>query len=122
MHARLQERRDCGFVIGLLTGTFVGAELAIVLVPRSVSELRRRMTDSARRFGKRASDQYQEASVRVGNAVDELTWKGQDVRDDVVDAGAHEVARYATAAKSDRRGEGRKQSAADRSTSTTRSL
>jgi hypothetical protein len=78
------------------------------------------MTDSARSLGQRASEQYQQASTRVGEAVDELTRKGQGVRDDVAEAvarGAHEVERYATAAKSDRATEARKHSAADRSAS-----
>jgi gas vesicle protein len=103
MNANTQERRDYGFVIGLLTGTVVGAGLMMWLAPRTASEVRQRMADSARNLGKRASEQYQQASTRVGDAVDELTRKGQGVRDDVAEAvirGAHEVERYATAAKS----------------------
>ena len=112
MDAHTQENRDYGFVVGLLTGTFVGAGLMMWLAPRAASELRRRVTDSAKDLSSRASEQYQQASTRVGEAVDELTRKGQGVRDDVADAvarsahevarGAHEVERYATAAKSDR--------------------
>ena len=105
MNAHSQDHRDYGFVIGLLTGTFVGAGLAMWLAPRAASELRERMTDSARRLGRRASEQYQQASARVGEAVEELTRKGQGVRDDVAEAvarGAHEVERQARAAKSDR--------------------
>ena len=118
MNAHTQEHRDYGFVIGLLAGTCVGAGLVMWLAPRTASELRERMTDSARSLGERASEQYQQASSRVGDAVDDLTRKGQDVRDDVADRvarGAHEVARYATAVKSDRGPEIRKHSAADRS-------
>jgi len=104
MNGHMQEQRGYGFVIGLLTGTFVGAGLAMWLAPRSASELRQRLTDSATRLGKRASDHYQQASTRVGDAVDELTRQGRGARDDVADAvarGAHEVERYATAAKTD---------------------
>ena len=105
MNADTQAHRDYGFVVGLLTGTFVGAGLMLWLAPRMATELRERMADSAKKLGKRASEQYQEASTRVGDAVDELTRKGQGVRDDVADAvarGAHEVERFATAAKSGR--------------------
>ena len=83
MTVQTQERRSHGFAIGLLTGTFVGAGLAMWLAPRLASELRERMTDSAKGLRRQA----------------------QDVRDDVADAvarGAHEVERYASAAKSDR--------------------
>ncbi len=117
MNAQPQERRDYGFVIGLLTGTAVGAGLAMWLAPRLTAELRERVTDSARTLRRRASARYQEASTRVGDAVEDLTRKSQDVRDEVADAvargahevarGAHEVERYATAAKSDRASEGR---------------
>jgi|RhiMetdeSRZDD1v2_1073273.scaffolds.fasta_scaffold293763_6 gas vesicle protein len=120
-----QEHRDNSFMLGLLAGTAVGAGLAMWFAPRSGSELRQQLTDSARNLGERASEQYQQASTRVGQAVDDLTRKGQDVRDDVVDAvarGAREVERYATAAKTDRVAETRKDSAADRSTSKPRSL
>jgi len=125
MNAHTQERRDYGFVIGLLTGTVVGAGLAMWLVPRLASEFRERVTDSARRFGERASKQYQQASTRVGEAVGELTRKGQGACDDVAEAvasGARELERYATAAKSGRVTEARKPSGADRSASRPRSL
>jgi gas vesicle protein len=125
MNAHTQEHRDHGFVIGLLTGTFVGAGLAMWLAPRSASELRQRMTDSAKSLAKRASERYQQANTRVGEAVDELTQKGERVRDDIAEAvasGAREVERYATAVKSDRVPAGRKHSAADRAASKPRSL
>jgi gas vesicle protein len=44
MNAHTQDHRDHGFVIGFLMGTFVGASLAMWLVPRSASELRERVT------------------------------------------------------------------------------
>ena len=102
MDTHTQEHRDYGFVIGLLTGTFVGAGLMMWLAPRTASELRQRMTDSARSLGERASEQYQHTSARVSEVVDDLTRKGQGVRDDVAGAvarGAHEVERYANAAR-----------------------
>jgi len=40
MNPHTQEHRDYGFVIGLLTGTFVGAGLAIWLAPREENEYR----------------------------------------------------------------------------------
>ena len=95
--------RDHGFLIGLLTGTFVGAGLALWFAPRLAAELRQRVTDSANELGNRASERYQQASARVAGAVDDLTRKGLSVRDDMADAvvrGAHEVARQATAIKS----------------------
>ncbi len=100
-----RQHRDYGFVTGLFTGTFVGAGLAMWLVPRLGAEVRQRMTDSAKSLGQLASEQYDQASNRVGEAVDEIVRKGQSVRDDVAGAvarGAHEVERYASATRSDR--------------------
>jgi len=105
MTLHTEEYRGHGFAIGLLTGTCVGAGLELWLAPRMASELRKRVTDSARDLGRQASEHYEQATSRVGEAVSELTRKGQDLRDDVADAvarGAHEVERYATAAKSER--------------------
>ena len=80
MNLQLQERRDHGFLIGLLTGTCVGMGLMLWFAPRMVSELGQRVTDS----------------------VDDLTRKGRGIRDEVADRvahGAHEVERLAIAAK-----------------------
>jgi gas vesicle protein len=124
MNAYTQERRDNNFVIGLLTGTCIGAGLAILFAPRSGSDLRQQMADSAKDLGERASQQYQQVSTRVGEAVEDVTRKGQDVRDDVVEAvarGAHEVEQFATA-QSTRATETRKHSASDRPASKPHSL
>jgi gas vesicle protein len=120
MNTQPQGPRAFGFVIGLLTGTCVGAGLAMWLAPRSASGLRR-MTDSVRRLRRRASDEYQQASTRIGETVDDLTRKVQDVRDDVADAvasGAREVERYATAAKTNSFADTRKHASTERSAST----
>ena len=79
-----QKPRDYGFMIGLLTGTFVGAGLAVWLAPKAAAELRGRIADAA----------------------GELARKGNGIRDEVADKvarGAHEVERLAVAARSDRR-------------------
>lgn len=112
MTTRTHDTRDPGFALGLLTGAVVGAGLAMWFAPRLASELRERVTDSARHLGQRASERLQQASARMGETVDELARRGQGVRDDVAGAmargahevarGAHEVERYATAAGSGR--------------------
>ena len=104
MDAHVQDNRSYGFGIGLLAGTFVGAGLVMWLAPRIGSELRQRVTDSARGLGQRASNKYRQASAHAAEAIDELARKGQAARDDVADSvarGAREVERVATAAKSD---------------------
>jgi len=103
MNEHTEARRDYGFVIGLLTGTVVGAGLTMWLAPHVAAEVRERMTDSARGLRERASEQLQQASTRVGEAVDELARAGQGAREHVADAvarGAHEVERYAAAVRS----------------------
>jgi len=106
MDTQTQGHRDYGFVIGLVTGAFVGAGLALWLAPRAASELRERMTDSARNIGERASERFQQVNARVGEAVDELTRTGQGVRDEVagvVARSAREVERFATASSTQSR-------------------
>jgi gas vesicle protein len=115
-NAYVPDHRSYGFGIGLLAGTFVGAGLMMWLAPRIGSEVRERVTESARSLGERASERYQEASTHLGEAVDELSRKAQGVRDEVADAvarGAREVERYATAAKSERIAEAGKPSGPD---------
>jgi gas vesicle protein len=125
MDTNTRDHRDYGFAIGLLAGTCVGAGLAMLLAPWSGPVLRQRVTDSARGFGKRASEQYEQAGTYVDEAVDGLIQKGQSVRDEVAGAvaqGAREVERYATAAQTDPGREGRKHSEPSRSKSTPQSL
>ena len=73
MRTHARPHQDYGFVIGLAAGAVVGAGLAMWLAPRSASELRERITDSTRNIGRRATDHYEHASSRVGEAVDALT-------------------------------------------------
>jgi gas vesicle protein len=97
--------RNQRFLVGLVTGAVVGAGLMMWFAPGMASEARLRLTDSARSLRKRAARQYQEAGTRVGEAVDDLTKHGLDVRDGLAEAvarGASEVERRATFAKSDR--------------------
>jgi len=97
MNTRLHDGRHYGFTIGLLAGglltaAFVGAGLALLFAPR-VSALRNRLTKSAKSLGR-------QTSARVGETVDTLGDKAQDVRDDVAGVAARsakEVERFATA-------------------------
>jgi gas vesicle protein len=96
--------RHHGFVIGLLTGSVVGASLGWLLAPR-VSALGRQTADSLRSLGTAASDRYHDASARLAGVVDDITEKGQDLRDQVSDAvihGAHVVERHAENVKTGR--------------------
>ncbi|MCM3881132.1 MAG: hypothetical protein ND807_13570 [Vicinamibacterales bacterium] len=89
MNANTQERCDHRFAIGLVTGTFVGIGLAMWFSPRVAAELR-----------KWASEQYQQASAQVGETVDEITKKGEGVRNDAAETvarGARHVERFAMA-------------------------
>lgn len=102
MNTQIQEPRDHHFVLGLLTGAFVAAGLAMWFAPRSASELRQRVAGAAKGLGSRVSHEYHLASARVGDAVDDLTRKGQDVRNDIADVvahGAREVEQHAKDAK-----------------------
>jgi gas vesicle protein len=51
-----------GFMMGLLTGTVLGAGLGMLLAPKAGSEIRGQIGEQARNIGKTASDQYRKAS------------------------------------------------------------
>jgi gas vesicle protein len=93
---------NSGFLLGVITGGVVGAALAVAFAPRLAAELRQRITDAANDVSDAASSRYRDASTRVAGAVDEVTARGQALRDDVADAvgrGARGVEQIATAAK-----------------------
>jgi hypothetical protein len=73
MKSHTQSPPPYGFVVGLAAGMLVGAGLTIWLTPRVASELRERITDSAKDIGRRAADHYEHARNRFGEAVDTLT-------------------------------------------------
>lgn len=104
MESNSQQSAGYGLIFGFMAGTVVGAGLALWLTPGAASELRDRVTDTAKDLGKRAADGYDDARGRLGSAVEDLTRNGNRVRDDVAESvarGAHEVERFAAAAKSD---------------------
>jgi gas vesicle protein len=70
----------------MLIGACVGAGMVLWLAPRMTAEIRQRATDSAKSLGQRASEHYRQAGVHLGEAVDEITRKGQGIRDEVVRA------------------------------------
>ena len=95
-----RDRRDNRFLMGMITGLFAGAGLAMWLAPKAAAELRGRVTDSAKDLGDRAADRYEQVSARFGDAVqgvtEDLTRKSDRLRNDVADAvvrGANDVAK-----------------------------
>ena len=84
-----------GFMMGLLTGTVLGAGLGMLLAPKAGSELRGAIGEQARTWGNAASEQYKRASEAAG------TWaeRGKDMVDkarDAVSRGADEARGYAS--------------------------
>src|SRR4051794_41708516 len=75
------------FFFGLVTGSAVGAALAIVGAPR-VADLRRRVSATAGDVSDAAVQRYEDVTARVADAVNHAAVKGQAVRDDVAEAGS----------------------------------
>src|SRR5258706_9929554 len=70
------------FMMGLLTGTVLGAGLGMLLAPKAGSELRGAIGDQARTWSNTASEQYKKASETAG------TWaeRGREMVDKARDA------------------------------------
>jgi gas vesicle protein len=51
-----------GFMLGLLTGTVLGAGIGMLLAPKAGAELRGQIGEQARTMGNKASEQYRRAS------------------------------------------------------------
>src|SRR6185369_3083796 len=82
------------FVIGLLTGTVLGAGLGMLFAPKSGSELRNQLSEQAGTIRDTASEGYRRATEVAGDWAD----KSRDVYDkakDAVSRGADEAQRYA---------------------------
>ena len=89
------EGSGAGFMMGLLTGTVLGAGLGMLLAPKAGSELRGALGEQARNFSNVASEQYKHARETAG------TWaeRGRDMVDkarEAVGRGADEARGYAS--------------------------
>lgn len=79
-----------GFMMGLLTGTVLGAGLGMLFAPKSGSELRGQIAESASNIRNTASEGYQKVADR-----------GRDVMGrarDAVNRGSEEARRYTSEA------------------------
>jgi gas vesicle protein len=82
-----------GFMMGLLTGTVLGAGLGMLLAPKAGSELRGAIGEQARNLGNKATDGYRRASEQAGGWAE----KGREFVDkakDAVSRGAEEARGY----------------------------
>src|ERR1700756_2170577 len=82
-----------GFVIGLLTGTVLGAGLGMLFAPKSGSELRNQLSEQAGNLANTASEGYPRAQETAG----EWAERGRDMYDkarDAVARGTDEAQRY----------------------------
>src|SRR3954454_19212504 len=85
-----------GFMMGLLTGTVLGAGLGMLLAPKAGSELRGAIGEQARSWGDTASEQYRKASEQAGPWVDRGREFVNQARD-AVSRGVDEARNYAGA-------------------------
>src|SRR5512138_1668649 len=82
------------FVMGLLTGTVLGAGLGMLFAPKAGSELRNQLSEQAGSLANTAS----EGMRRAGEAANDLAERGRGMYDkarDAVARGADEAQRYA---------------------------
>jgi gas vesicle protein len=64
------EGGGAGFMMGLLTGTVLGAGLGMLFAPRPGSELRTQLTDQASKLRNTAGGAYSQVGERVTQIVD----------------------------------------------------
>lgn len=91
------EAGGSGFMMGLLTGTVLGAGIGLLLAPKAGSELRGVIGEQARNWGNVASEQYRKASESAGPWME----RGREFVDkarEAVNRGAEEARGYATGA------------------------
>jgi gas vesicle protein len=88
-----------GFMMGLLTGTVLGAGLGMLLAPKAGAELRGAIGEQAKNLGGKASEQYRRASDSAGHWAE----KGREFVDrarDAVARGAEDARGYAGSSSS----------------------
>lgn len=94
-----------GFMMGLLTGTVIGAGIGMLLAPKAGADLRGELGEQARNIGTKATEQYRRASEtateqyrRASDTATAWAEKGRDVVNqarEVVTRGVDEARGYA---------------------------
>jgi gas vesicle protein len=85
------------FVMGLLTGTVLGAGLGMLFAPRAGSELRHQISEQAGHLADTASEGYRRASETAGNWAEKGREVGREVYGrarEAVSRGSDEASRY----------------------------
>jgi len=82
---RYESEGGGGFMMGLLTGTVLGAGLGMLLAPKAGSELRGVIGEQARNWSTTASEQYRHARDAAGGWAE----KGRDMVNQARDAATH---------------------------------
>jgi gas vesicle protein len=81
-HYRDEHEGGGGFMMGLLTGTVLGAGLGMLLAPKSGSELRNQLTEGANSLGRRASGAVNDITDRAretaSRAAEQVRGRGGD--------------------------------------------
>jgi gas vesicle protein len=95
-------REDTGgggsFMLGLITGTVLGAGLGLLFAPKSGAELRSQLSSRAGDIADTAKETYRQASDKAANVAGDLADRGRDIYNrtrDVVSRTADEAERYA---------------------------
>ena len=86
------------FVMGLLTGTVLGAGLGMLFAPKAGAELRGQLSEQANNLASTASDGYRKASETAGAWAEKGRERGREIYDKARDAasrGKEEAERYA---------------------------
>lgn len=78
------------FMMGLLTGTVLGAGLGMLFAPKAGSDLRNQLGEQASSLGKAAGEQYRRASDAASGIADKAREKAEQVRSSAV-RGAEEL-------------------------------
>src|SRR2546426_12457645 len=85
------------FVMGLLTGTVLGAGLGMLFAPKAGSELRNQISDQAGNLANQASEGYRRAAENASEWADRGKEMGKEVYGkarEAVSRGADEAQRY----------------------------
>ena len=86
-----------GFMMGLLTGTVLGAGIGMLFAPKSGSELRGQLSETATKVSNKASESYHKVADRAGEFADKSREMGRDVAGkarEAVSRGQEEARRF----------------------------
>lgn len=97
-----EEPSGSSFMLGILTGAFVGAGVALLFAPKSGTEMRAQLSEQSRRLADRVNEQTESLRATAGQLRDQGRERVQQLSSQLSDRASSAAERLTQSGEADR--------------------